>query len=153
MSIHNKPTDELEGEIGKLAPSEIEGYLKSNKNYRISDKKAFYYYFKDVIESKNIMLKDVYCRAGVSESYGSKIVSMEKHTKDRELILRLCMAGHFNWEETNRALKLYGMSELYAKDKRDAVFIVAINNRIYDMYDVDELLISHGLEKLSVDEK
>ena len=42
-----------------------------------------------------------------STSYGSKIVTMEKHTKDRDLIIRLCLAGHFNWDETNRALKLY----------------------------------------------
>jgi hypothetical protein len=77
---------------------------------------------------------------------------MEKHTKDRDLIIRLCLAGHFNWDETNRALKLYGLSELYAKDPRDACMIVAINNRIYDMYEIDEMLMAKGLKKLTTEE-
>ena len=76
---------------------------------------------------------------------------MEKHTKDRDLIIRFCIAGHFNWDETNRALKLYGLNELYAKDPRDAVLIVAINNRIYNPYDIDEMLFEHGLERLTTE--
>ena len=76
---------------------------------------------------------------------------MEKHTKDRDLIIRLCLAGHFNWDETNRALKLYGMSELYAKDPRDACIIVAINNRIFDQYEVDDLLEKQGMKKITTD--
>ena len=77
---------------------------------------------------------------------------MEKHTRDRDLILRLCIAGHFSLDETNRALKLYGMSELYAKEKRDACIIVAVNNRIYDLYDIDEMLSKRGLKKITPEE-
>jgi hypothetical protein len=77
---------------------------------------------------------------------------MEKHTKDRDLIIRLCLAGHFNWDETNRALKLYGLSELYAKDPRDACIIVAVNNRIFDLYEIDEVLIRQGFKKLTTEE-
>nr|MCR5487257.1 hypothetical protein [Lachnospiraceae bacterium] len=113
--------------------------------------KAFYYYMKDVLDEKAIKLKDVYSFAGVSESYGSKILTMEKHTKDRDLIIRLCLAGHFSWEETSRALKLYGFSELYSKDSRDACIIVAVNNRIYDLYRVDAMLAEHGFERLMKD--
>ena len=115
------------------------------------EKKAFYYYFKNVLDGKNIKLKDVYSFAGLSESYGSKLITMEKNTKSRDVITRLCIAGHFNLKEINRALKLYGMSELYAKDSRDAVIIVAINNRIYNMSDIDEMLVQRGLQKLTKD--
>ncbi|MBE5923600.1 MAG: hypothetical protein E7271_03910 [Lachnospiraceae bacterium] len=59
------------------------------------------------------------------------------------------MAGHFNWDETNRALKLYGLNELYAKDARDACIIVAINNRIFDISQIDDILDEHGLKPLS----
>lgn len=123
-----------------MKPDQLDTYFKDNSKYLAEEKKAFYYYMKDVLDEKNIKLKDVYSFAGVTESYGSKIVTMEKHTKDRDLIIRLCLAGHFNWDETNRALKLYGLSELYAKDPRDACIIVAINNRIFDMYEIDEML-------------
>lgn len=150
--MQEKPTNELDEMLGKMKPGELSGFYKENSKYLADDKKAFYYYFKDVIESKNIFLKDVYSFAGVTESWGGKIISMEKHTKNRDLILRLCIAGHFSLEEINRALKLYGMNPLYAKDKRDASIIVAINNRIYDLYQMDEILIEQGFSKLSADE-
>ena len=141
-------TDELNKLLADAKPGKISDYLKDNSRYLAMEKKAFYYYYKDVVEKKGIKLKDIYTIAGVSESYGGKIVTMEKHTKDRDLIIRLCLAGHFSWIETNRALKLYGMSELYAKNPRDACVIVAINNRIFDPYRVDELLVKNGMGKL-----
>lgn len=150
--MQNKPTDELNALLENVKPEQIDGYFKDNRAYMADGKKAFYYYMKDVIEEKNILLKDVYSFAGVSEKYGSQIIEMEKHTKNRDLIIRFCVAGHFNWDETNRALKLYGMTELYAKDSRDACIIVAINNRIYDLASIDDMLTERGLKKLSKDE-
>ena len=134
-----------------MKPEDIDTYLKENDKYMADDKKAFYYYFKNVLDEKNIKLKDVYSFAGLSESYGSKLITMEKNTKSRDVIIRLCIAGHFNLKEINRTLKLYGMSELYAKDSRDAVIIVAINNRTYNMSDIDEMLVQRGLQKLTKD--
>ncbi len=149
--MQQKPTNELNDLLENMKPDQLDSYLKDNSKYMADDKKAFYYYFKDVLDEKNIKLKDVYSFAGVTESYGSKIITMEKHSKNRDLIIRLCLAGHFNLVETNRALKLYGMSELYAKEPRDACMIVAINNRIFDMYEIDEMLLAQGLQKLSAE--
>ena len=150
--MQEKSTNELDEMLENMKPSELSGFYKENSKYLADDKKAFYYYFKDVIDSKNIMLKDVYSFAYVSESWGSKIISTERHTTNRDLILRLCIAGHFTLEEINRALKLYGMTPLYAKDRRDASIIVAINNRIYDLSDLDDVLVKQGFSKLSADE-
>ena len=147
-----KPTDELNKLLENMKPDDLDSYLLDNSKYLAEGPKAFYYYMKDVLDSKNIKLKDVYSFAGVSESYGSKILSQEKHTTDRDLIIRFCIAGHFTWDETSRALKLYGMNELYAKDPRDACIIVAIKNRIYSFSDIDELLLDKGFSKLTPDE-
>lgn len=147
-----KPTDELNDLLENMKPDDLDSYLSENSRYMAEGSKAFSYYMKDVLDSKNIKLKDIYSFAGVSESYGSKILSQEKHTKDRDLIIRFCIAGHFTWDETSRALKLYGMNELYAKDPRDACLIVAIKNRIYNFSDIDELLLDKGFSKLTHDE-
>ena len=147
-----KPTDELNSLLENMKPDDLDSYLSDNSKYLVEGPKAFYYYMKNVLDSKNIKLKDVYSFAGVSESYGSKIISQEKHTTDRDLIIRFCVAGHFTWDETSRALKLYGMNELYAKDSRDACLIVAIKNRLYSMSDIDELLLKQGFKKLTTDE-
>ena len=150
--MQEKVTDELDKILESVRPEQINIYYKNNRQYMAEGKKTFDYYMKDVLESKNILLKDVYSFAGVTESYGSKILTMEKHTKNRDLIIRFCIAGHFLLGETNRALKLYGMSPLYAKDKRDACLIVAINNRNYDLFGIDNLLEEHGLLQLSAEE-
>ncbi len=150
--MQEKPTNELNQLLENTHPEELGSFLKENSRYMADDKKGFYYYFKDVLDAKKIKLKDVYSFAGISESYGSKILTMEKHTKSRDLIIRMCIAGRFSWDETNRALKLYGMNELYAKDPRDACLIVAINNRKYDLSEIDDLLEEQGMKKLTTDE-
>ena len=148
-----KPTDELDELLANMKPDQLDASFKENREYLADEKKAFYYYMKDVLDEKRIKLKDVYSFAGVTESYGGQILRMEKHTSDRDLILRLCIAGHFSWDETNRALKLYGMSELYAKDPRDACIIVAINNRIFNLYDIDEMLSGQGFTRITEEEQ
>ena len=146
-----KSTYEVEELLSNMKPAELGSFYKENRSSMVDDKKAFYYYMKDITESKNIMFKEMYLFAGVSESYGEKIIRMEKHTKNRDLIIRLCIAGHLSLVEINKALKLYGMNPLYSKDKRDACLIVAVNNRIYDLYEIDNILEKQGLQILTTE--
>lgn len=146
--MKEKSTDELDEILDNTKPKELDKYLSDNRDYMADEKKAFYYYFKDVLEEKNIKLKDVYSFAGMSESLGGQIVRMEKHTKNRDVIIKLCIAGHFSWNEINRALKLYGLNELYSKNARDTCIIVAVNSRIFDFDKIDEMLIKQGLDTL-----
>lgn len=149
--MEQKPTDELNKLLENMKPGEIDEYIKNNRKY-LAEGKAFYYYVKDVLDRKNIKHKDVYIQAGMSDSYGGQILRMEKHVKNRDIILRLCIAGHLNWDEMNRALKLYGMNELYAKDPRDALLILEINNRVFDIDKINKDLTEHGFNPLSKDE-
>lgn len=157
--MQEKETNELDELLRTMKPEQMEDFYNENEKYLANDSKSFSYYMKNVVAEKNIIfsnrkmrLKDIYSMAGVSESYGEKILNMEKHTKNRDLILRFCIAGHFLLNEVNRALKLYGMSPLYAKDKRDACIIVAINNRKYELFEIDDMLQKQGLKKLSKEE-
>lgn len=147
--MQEKPTNELDEMLENTKPGQLNAYFQENKGSMADEKRAFYYYMKNVLDEKRIKLKDVYICASVTEKYGGQILTMEKHTRDRDLILRFCIAGHFSLPETNRALKLYGMRELYAKDRRDACIIVAVNHRIYDLADIDELLIGQGEKRLT----
>lgn len=147
----SKSTDELNDLLENMKPCELNRFFKDSKG-NMADEKAFYYYMRAVLDEKNIKLKDVYSFAGVSESYGSKILRMEKHTKNRDMIICFCIAGHFNVEEINRALKYYGMSILYAREPRDACIIVAVKNRIFDIGEIDDILTKNCLRKLSKDE-
>lgn len=154
--MKEKTTNELDEMLKKTKPSQLEEYYKENNEYMVNADKEFTYYMKDVLASKNLKIgkrkmyyKDLYTLAGLSESYGEKVLNMTKHTKERDVIIRLCIVGRFQLEEINRALKLYGVAPLYAKDKRDACIIVAINNRKYDLLEIDEMLEKQGLDILS----
>ena len=144
-----KPTDEMEKALSEVRPDQIDSYLKTNSQYMVDEDRAFYLYMKGVLKRKNIMLKDLYARMNVSEKYGGQILTMEKHTPNRDLIICFCIAGHFDWNETGRALKLYGFNELYAKDPRDAIIMVALNNRIYNFETIDDMLVKKGFDKIS----
>ena len=151
--IEEKATKELDQMLEDLGPNQVEQFFKENKSFMKQNNRDFYNYMTDVLAKKKIKLKDVYSFAGESDSYGSKIMKMEKHTTNRDVIIRFCIAGHFTWDETNRALKLYGFNELYSKDKRDICILIAIKNRIYDLAKIDDMLTKQGLEKISKDEK
>ena len=150
--MDEKPTKEMNELLAQTSPDELDAYFRQNEKYMAGGERAFYHYMKDLLRRNRILLKDLYSFAGVSESYGGKILTMEKPTKNRDLIIRFCVVGRFIWDETNRALKLYGFSEFYAKKPRDACLIVALNHRIRDLGEIDDLLIRRGFDKLSPDE-
>ena len=88
---------------------------------------------------------EIFLAADLSERYGYKLISEEKHTTSRDTILRICLAARFDEIETDEALTLYGMAPLHVRNPRDVAFIVAINNRIFDIHDVDAILRENNL--------
>lgn len=150
--MQEKKTAELDALLETMRPDQAAEFFEENREELADEGKAFYYYMKNAFDAKSLKLKDIYSFAGVSESWGEKILRMEKHTKNRDLIIRFCIAGHFSLKETNRALKLYGMTPLYSRNKRDVCMILAINNRSFDLAQIDDLLQAQGCERLSVEE-
>ena len=92
--------------------------------------------------------QEVFLQADVPERFGYKIISEDKHTKQRDTILRICYATGMTLEETQKALTLYGMAPLYARISRDAVLMVAFNQHKGNILDVNALLSSHKLPTL-----
>lgn len=126
----------------------IGDYFDTYADSFAAEEKPFSSYMRNMFKKKGILQQDVFLAADISEGYGYKLISEEKRTKQRDVILRLCIAAKFTLEETQRALKLYGMSPLYAKIRRDAVLIVAINHNISEISEIDGSLVSYGFEPL-----
>ena len=81
------------------------------------------------IREKGLKKSDIYIAADISEGYGSKLITQEKTTRQRDVILRLCYAAKLTLSETQHALQLYHMERLYARNKRDALIMVCFNER------------------------
>ena len=113
-----------------------------------TDSRAFYTYVRELMAEKEITQHLVFMRADIPERYGYKLLSGERRTKQRDVILRICYSAELTLPETQRALKKYGMSELYAKIPRDALIMIAFNERPGDKETVNEVLIKNNMEPL-----
>ena len=132
-------------ELAALRPDEFPEFLSRNMGELIRSAHPFADFMRLKLREKGILQQDVFLAADLPERYGYKLISEQKHTTKRDVILRLCLAARFDLYDTQEALILYGMAPLYAKIPRDAAFIVAFRNRIYDIHDVDAILRENDL--------
>ncbi|MBQ3802720.1 MAG: hypothetical protein II845_03390 [Oscillospiraceae bacterium] len=132
-------------ELMRLTPGELTKFLERRQGEMIRSREPFTDYMRMKFCDKDILQQQVFLAADIPERYGYKLIAGEKHTVRRDTILCLCLAARFTLEETQEALILYGMAPLYWRIPRDAAFIVAFSNRIWDVDEMDELLMDNGL--------
>lgn len=141
MKLFDKDTETLMDILKTSSPSEVKDYM----NDIFSDGEAtFPNYFDFLLKKKHLKRQDVLIKANLPQKYGYKILTGEAHTSDRDKIIRICLSMEMSLKETQRALKLYGMSELYPKIKRDVLLIFAIGKKIYNIDQVNELLLTEN---------
>ncbi len=141
-------TKDLETVLGEVHPKDIDKYLEENKAELRPENKAFSSYVRNLLKEKGIRQQDLFLDADIPERYGYKLLSEEKRTKQRDVILRICYAGKFSLEETQRALRYYEMPQLYAKIPRDAILMVAFNTRPGSVLEVNQMLRDHKEQPL-----
>lgn len=146
--MDEKDTKKLVDILGKTHLSDFDNYCKENKESMNTDEASFSVYIKELLKEKGITQQMVFLKADIPERYGYKLLSGEKHTKQRDIILRICYAADMSLEETQRALKKYEMPELYAKIPRDALLMIIFNEKPGNIFDVNTLLKKHGMKTL-----
>ena len=146
--MNEKNTNDLRDTLGKTHLSDFEKFCKENEDSMNVDENAFGKYIKDILCSKNLSQQTVFLKADIPERYGYKLLSGEKHTRQRDVILRICYAAELTLDETQRALRRYGMPELYPKIQRDALLMIVFNERPGSIIDVNDLLNENGFEPL-----
>ncbi len=142
-------TDKLDHILKNARPQFADEYLSKYSDVFAPEEHPFAQYMRTLIREKGMKQQDVFIAADIPERYGYKLISEEKHTINRDYIVRLCLGARFTLKETQRALKLYGMSPLYPKIPRDAVLIIVFNYGLLEVAEADSLLESHGMESLS----
>ncbi|MBQ8924451.1 MAG: hypothetical protein IJ053_06615 [Lachnospiraceae bacterium] len=144
-----KNTKELENILNGTHIDEINEFLQEHSESFLNDEFPFSTYIRDIIRSKGIKQQDVFLNADIPERYGYKLISGEKRTKQRDIIFRLCYAAQLTLEQTQRALKLYHMPELYSKIPRDALLMITLNTHPGSIFDVNSLLEQHNMAALT----
>ncbi len=146
--IDEKTTGTLTDILKNTSGDKIDEYLEENAESLIKGAKPFAEYMRRTIKAKGLLKQTVFLNADISEGYGYKLLSEEKRTRKRDVILRLCIGSGFGLKETQKALELYKMPALYPKDRRDAVIMIAVNTGIHEISKVNDLLEQYGMTKL-----
>ena len=144
--MEEKNTDELEKTLQSTHIKNFDDYCRKNTGNPADE--AFSVYMKNILGEKKLTQQIVFLRADIPERYGYKLLSGEKKTRQRDVILRICYAAEMSLSQTQRALRKYEMPELYAKLPRDALLMIIFNERPGDIIEVNEILRQHGMEVL-----
>lgn len=105
---------------------------------------TFVRFMDDYISSHGLVRQAILRKADIPVAVGYKYLTGAKRTKNRNTILRLCIAMGMPFEDVQQALNLYGMSALGESD-RDSIIATGIAHRS----SVDE--IDDWLRALSMD--
>jgi hypothetical protein len=143
-----KNTRDLENILGRTHLDDFDSYCDKNKDSLLNETDDFSAYIKDLLKIKGMSQQTMFLKADLPERYGYKLLSGEKHTRQRDVILRICYAAELTLSETQRALEKYEMPTLYAKIPRDAMLMIIFGDRPGSIIDVNELLKSKGIDPL-----
>lgn len=124
---------------------ELEDYIADNAinlciNQHFSD-----YFYKKNCKPSDIVRK---CQGYISKSYIYDLLNGKKNNPSRDNVLLICIAAEMNLKETRRTLELFNHRELYPKDERDAIIAIFINNKIFDIEQINDRLFEHQLDLL-----
>ena len=149
--ISSQVEAQLLAAIEEVEPEALPVFLQSHEEELLTNPRPFAAYMRAKFKEKGVLQQNVFLAADLSENYGYKLISEEKHTINRDTILRLCLAAGFFMSETQEALILYGMAPLYVRLPRDMVFMAAIQNQIRDVHRVNDLLLRCKLPPMAAD--
>ena len=106
---------------------------------------SFSDYLLFLIGSKGLSNADVYKRALVDKKVFSKIKNNPDYHPQKLTAMCLCIGAMLNLDESRDLLARAGYA-LSPSDKTDIIFSYFIENKIYDMIELDIQLEEHGLE-------
>ncbi len=143
--MYKKKTSDLEKKLEHTHPSEISEYIKANPEDIMNGDRNFMEYMNEKFREKKIRKQDVFLKADIAQGYGYKLLTEEKVTRQRDVILRICSAADFSLQEVQQALSIYHMNTLYARDPRDALLMTCFNEKPGSVITVNELLLRNGM--------
>ena len=131
---------------GKFVVMDIEDYEceKAEKKMDAPFQKQLF----DYIDCKKLNDVDVYKKANIDRRLFSKIRSNENYRPSKDTVIALCISMKLTLEESEVLLKSVGAS-LSNSILRDVIIKACIKYEIYNIDDVDLLLIERNLEPLS----
>ena len=125
--------------LSEINISEFELYMIENKDASFNELLFM------MIDRTNQKDSDVYKRARIDRRLFSKIRSSKKYIPSKKTVIALCLALELSRDDANVLLSSAGYS-LSRSDDYDLAISFCLSRRIYDFYDINELLYELGFE-------
>ena len=144
--MKDSTTSNLARILSKIdSTNEMEQYLEIPQ---VADGyKSFAEYFQSLDAVRKMDRGDLIRNSGLERSYFYQVMKGTR-SPGRDKVLRLCLAAGLNLRETTRALELSGNAVLYARNRRDIILTVAVN-QMADVDDTNLLLFRYGEKPLN----
>lgn len=133
----------------RLYSAMAQGDFEEAKSMIHGEEPSFVQFMDQYIAQHGLVRQTILFRADIPVAVGYKYLNGTKRTKNRNTILRLCIAMEMTLDEVQKALSLYGMKALNDSG-RDSVIIVGIVHR-NKVNDIDEWLRAMALEPITED--
>ncbi|MCR5805334.1 MAG: hypothetical protein K6G47_13855 [Clostridia bacterium] len=139
-----KETTDLMSRLNNISDDKaLSNFIKDvDGNYPLT----FSEYIKNIMIERDLYKVDISKASLIDRSYTSQIIEGAK-IPGRDKVIAIAIGLKFSVEETQKALKLAGQSELYPKSKRDSIIIYAINNHM-NVMDTNAELVRYGEAEL-----
>ena len=135
--------EKLADDVGEVSFDDVLDASKLDERMKhLSD--TFSQYLMFLIKEKGLSNVDVYKRAIVDKKVFSKIKNDPDYHPQKPTVLRLCIGALLNLDEAKDLLARAGYA-LSPCDKTDVVFSYFVENKIYNMIEIDIKLEEYGL--------
>ena len=132
--------------LNKLEEAEsITEFLEENKDQFVA-LLTIGEYIKLELEKRKIKKQRVIDDSGISKRYFNQILAGEK-TPNRRYIIRIFLSLDLELPDVQWYLKACDYNQLFVKNKRDAIIIYCINNKL-PVVECNKMLNNVGLENL-----
>lgn len=103
-------------------------------------------YLNSLLDEKGLERIDVVRAARINETFGYQIFKGQRNPS-RDKVLQIAFAMGLDLRETNRLLRVSGASDLYCKNRRDAILIFCLDKG-YSLCKTDDELYRFGEDTL-----
>ena len=130
----------------KIKTGKLEDIICSIRSEKDAENYIRKYTQKEVsrLSTKDLKISQIIQKSNISRNYIYNIINGNRNP-GRDKIIALCIAMGMNYSEINRALKISKQGVLYPKDERDARIIIAVNQGIDDVVELNIILEREGL--------
>lgn len=144
VDVSQERPEELTEELLQrlLATTSPEAYLEQT----VTDDRTLGDYLHDIIEAKGLRRADVVRASTVNSTFVYQIFNGTRRVS-RDNAIKLAFGAQCNLRETQRLLRHAGVSELWCKNRRDAIIIFCIEHG-YSLPECDDELYRLGEETL-----